>query len=661
MPICLEKRVGELEAEVLELNEFVAQLTLEKVDLNVKNAELESANARLAAENAELESEKTKAEAARDTLRNYYQQSLETIKRLERGLLGKKSEKLPNDSQLTMEILTLVMAGQAREPGDSDSAETKQEETKEDDSDSATNRRKKGRPTGRKRKPKDLPRLEIEILPLEVQHEGLDAFERIGEESSEVTERRQGGTLVVVYKKPKFKRKKDRRATRRGDGAAYRGHTREVARVANSAKASGASIGGMVERAVEGMEINNREDREGPSAPTSTSAEEQPHMIGGQSPDPSEAEGTEIFVAPPPDLPIERGSAGPGLLAETIVRRWLDAMPVTRMVKMFAREGVPIAKSTICGWHESLGELVRPLVDAMHQDALKQPVLCTDATGVPVQAKGGCVNGHFFVLIAPLLHILFFYTRRHDSASVDAIIGGFRGNLVADAHSVYDHLYTSDEIIEVGCWSHARRYFHKSLNTDPERAKFALGRIAALFKIEGEIAKKSPPERLGARRRRSRPIVEEFFEWCKREALVVLDETPIQAALRYALNQSEPLQRFLEDERLPLHNNWSETQLRREAIGRKNWTFLGTHEAGHTNARFMSLLASAELHGLEPYAYIRDLLCLLPSWPASRVLELAPAYWNQTLEQTDAQQRLDANVFRAISMGVDPIPAGHSD
>ncbi len=132
----------------------------------------------------------------------------------------------------------------------------------------------------------------------------------------------------------------------------------------------------------------------------------------------------------------------------------------------------------------------------------------------------------------------------------------------------------------------------------------------------------------------------------------MLDESPISTAIGYAINPQASLRRFLADGRLPLHNNISELQLRHEAVGRKNWLFVGSEDGAKANATFVSLIASCRMLGIEPLAYIRDLLCLLPSWPKHRLLELAPAYWKSTLPQSDAQQRLDANVFRRVALGL---------
>jgi transposase len=359
---------------------------------------------------------------------------------------------------------------------------------------------------------------------------------------------------------------------------------------------------------------------------------------------------TEVWAPDAVELPIRRGIAGPSLLADTIVRRWQDHQPLNRLEGIYGREGLPIPKSTICTWHEELAELVQPLVEAMRVDALKQPYLCTDATGVLVLAKERCRTGHFWVTVAPEKHVLFQYSRRHDSDAVDALLPGYSGYLVADAHAVYDHLYRNGTVIEVGCWAHARRYFFKALASDPERAKVALAWISALFSLERSMVSTPAKKRREIRQARAAPITDAFFAWCQQEAGWVLDESPMAQAIGYARNQQVALRRFLDDGRLPLHNNASELNLRREVVGRKNWLFVGSDDGAEVNAAFVSLLASCSLHGIEPLGYIRDLLCLLPRWPQHRVLELAPLHWRQALEKREAQQALDANVFRRVAL-----------
>ena len=301
---------------------------------------------------------------------------------------------------------------------------------------------------------------------------------------------------------------------------------------------------------------------------------------------------TDVFIAEPLELPIPRGLAGPGMLADTIVKRWQDHLPLNRLEDVYARDGVELARSTMCGWHAALADVVKPLVASMREDAFAQPYLCVNATGVLVQKKERCRAGHFWVLVAPGKHVLFEFTREHSSDAVDDVLSGYQGFLVADAHVVYDHLYTNGNVVEVNCWAHARRYFFKALDSDPDRAKIALGFIGALFRIERTLADSPRKKKEKIRDKRSRYIVDAFFSRCNAEAGTVLDDTPISDGIRYARNQRVGLSQFLEDGRLPIHNNMSELALRREAVGRKNWLFVGSDDGGAVNAIFTSLLAS---------------------------------------------------------------------
>ena len=351
-------------------------------------------------------------------------------------------------------------------------------------------------------------------------------------------------------------------------------------------------------------------------------------------------------------FPIERGLAGPGLLAETVVRRHADHLPFHRLQKIYAREGIELSKSTMCGWHDALDALCRPLVDAMRSDALAMaPYLCIDATGVLVRDQDKCRRGYFWVIVAPGRHVLFQYTPKHNGAAVDLMLKEYKGVLVADAHSVYDHLYADGSVTEAGCWAHTRRYFFKALLSEPEQAREAIALIGRLFGNERKFAGLSAKKRKKERLRKSRPVVDAFFDWCDARADTVLDDTPLAKAIGYARNQREALHTFLRDGRIPIHNNGSERELRRQAVGRKNWLFVGNDDAGQRAATFITLIASCEMHGIEPWAYLRDLFILLPDWPKHRVLELSPARWRETLQDERTQQRLAADVFHQLSLG----------
>jgi hypothetical protein len=238
----------------------------------------------------------------------------------------------------------------------------------------------------------------------------------------------------------------------------------------------------------------------------------------------------------------------------------------------------------------------------------------------------------------------------HSLEAVDDVLAGYKGYLVVDAHAVYDHLYEGGDIKEVNCWAHCRRYFFKAMTSDPKRAHVALDLIGALFRIERAMTDWPRKKKERLREKRAKPIVDSFLSWCDAEVSQVLDATPIADGIRYARNQRVGLSRFLEDGRLPIHNNMSELALRREAVGRKNWLFVGSDDGGAVNAAFTSLLASCRLCGVEPWAYLRDVFCLLPRWPEHRMLELAPLHWNTTRDQDDVRALLDANRFRRLTL-----------
>lgn len=514
---------------------------------------------------SELKERLAALESERDEYKRLYLGLLEAYRKLEAGLVGQKRERYlgGGEEQLTLSLLSLLMG------------ETPRREISEQQV-SAHLRRK---PTGRKPLPENLPRIEIEVVPPDVQRRGLDAFERIGEDTTETVERRPASAVVVKTVRPKYVPKK-----------------RDEEIVVDMPR---------------------------------------------------------VLQAPPPELPIPRSIAGPGFLADTIVRRWQDHTPLHRLERIYGREGLPIARSTICGWHQEISKLVDPLVGAMWKDALAtSPYLCVDATGVLVQSLEKCRLGHFFVVVAPQRHVLFRYSPKHNGQAVDKLLEGYKGILVADAHSVYDHLFETGDIVEAGCWAHVRRYAFRALESDSSRARHALSLIQALFQLERAYATSPPEEKLRRRQKEAKPIVEAFFSWCDVESLKVLDEAPISKAIGYARNQREALCRFLQDGRLPIHNNWSENALRREALGRRNWLFVGNDEGGEVNANLVTLLASCQMHSLEPLGYVRDLLCLLPRWSIRNVLELAPVNWTRTVGREEVKRKLDENIFRQAALGI---------
>ena len=512
----------------------------------------------LVGERDELRVERDALKLQRDRYRQLYLEQLELIRKLELGLVGRGRERdLGDPNQISLAMMGVPA------PAPSPETTTTKVEAHE-----------RVKPTGRQRPPENLPVVTVEVLPDEVQQRGLENIDRIGEESSEVVERRRAGLVNVKIVRGKF--------------------------------------------------VEKSRDRLLP---------------------------TVVHQAEPAELPIQRGLAGPGLLADTLLMRFHDHLPLHRQERIFGREGWQLSRQTICNWHLSLAELVAPLVHAMHQDALRAPYVCMDATGVLVQDLEKCRNAHFFVLASPERHVLFFYSPKHDSAAVDRVVEGFKGHLVVDAHAVYDHLFAEQEVVEVACWAHARRYFFKALASDRGRAERALEHIGKLFGFERQLKNVSPDDRRRMRAEKSLLVVDAFEAWCDAQAPQLVDESPISRAIRYATNQRAALRRFLDDGRLPLHNNWSERELRREAVGRKNWLFLGSDEGGAANAAFVSLIASCQLHGVAPDAYLRDLLCLLPGWDQTDVLALSPLHWRATTARPEVEAALAGNVYRQVALG----------
>jgi hypothetical protein len=194
-------------------------------------------------------------------------------------------------------------------------------------------------------------------------------------------------------------------------------------------------------------------------------------------------------------------------------------------------------------------------------------------------------------------------------------------------------------VTTLSCWSHARRYFYKAIATDRERAMQAIAMIGKLFEIEALAQDLSPAERQRIRREKSAPVVDLFEAWVDRERPRVEPRSPIDKALGYCINQRLSLRHFLADGRVPIHNNGSEAELRKVALGRDNWMFFENETGLDWYCVFRSLISSCALHGLNAEIYLEQVLRLAPHWPVTRVLELAPKCWKQTLEALDEHQR----------------------
>lgn len=350
-----------------------------------------------------------------------------------------------------------------------------------------------------------------------------------------------------------------------------------------------------------------------------------------------------IVIAEMPERAIPRAMAEPGLLAHILVAKFADHIPLHRQEAMFKREGFRIARSTLGEWVQASTTLLGHVFEAMWQDAKDNATYSiVDATGVLVQARDECKRAHFYVVVVPREHVLFRFTRENDGKTVAALLADFKGFIHADAATVYHQLYRQelDHLVEVGCWAHARRKFFDAISRDRERALMGIGFISHLY--DAHRAALGPDGIADTEKRATlaRPLLEKIFEWAEREMKLVEESTPIHAALGYLVRQREPLQQFLIDGRLRLDTNPAELELRKEVVGRKNWLFVGSDDGARWNTITVSLVASCQMHDIEPWSYLRDVLTLLPSWPQQRVLELAPKNWRATLARPDTQESL---------------------
>ncbi len=369
-----------------------------------------------------------------------------------------------------------------------------------------------------------------------------------------------------------------------------------------------------------------------------------------------------IATAEMPRELVARSLATPSLLAHIITDKLCDGLPLHRQEDRFARLGVTLDRGTMSRWIQDVGLTIgATVVHAMHDDAFKNAFcLSTDATGVLVQparegdqVRRACRRGHFFVQIADRDAVFFEYRSKETSAVVGEMFQGFSGYIQADAKSVYDLLFRppedgglDDDSIrhEVGCWAHARRKIWEAAITKDPVAREGLARIARIFALDRSFRGRPFSEVKSLRELHMRPHTDAFFEWVALEYDRVRDQRGLlRTALGYAYRQRAPLTTFYDDGRLKLDNNSSERELRRIAVGRKNWLFVGSDDHAQAAGNLLTLIATARLHRLDPELYLRDVIRVLPYWPRDRFLELCPRDWVATRARLDTVE-LDAEL-----------------
>jgi transposase len=348
---------------------------------------------------------------------------------------------------------------------------------------------------------------------------------------------------------------------------------------------------------------------------------------------------TPIVIAPLPPSVLPHVMADPSAIANVIVSKYDDVLPLHRQERISARHGFALPRSTQCGWLTVAFTLLYRIVLAMFEESKAQAFcIATDATGAPVQKTGGCRRWHVFTFIADNGHIVFRWVNEHSGKSISDLLAGFRGHLLSDAASIYDVLYRELGIVPVYCWAHVRRCYWRALQTDKALATEALSIISKLFEIERQCRLIAMPERTRVRAERARPLLELFDAWIALQKGREDIGEPLRKAIGYYINQRDGLWRFLEDGRLSIHNNACEGQLRNLALGRDNWRYFVNRTGLNWYTTFRSLIASCHLHAINPQTYLEEVLRLAPHWPATRMLQLSPKYWPQTRAALTAAQ-----------------------
>jgi transposase len=333
-----------------------------------------------------------------------------------------------------------------------------------------------------------------------------------------------------------------------------------------------------------------------------------------------------IAALPPEALP--KSKAAPGLVADAIVSKLVDHLPLYRQEKRYSRQGVEIARSTLCGWLAEAADVLTPLYGLLKARVLSAKVVHTDDTPIPTRdpSREHCRTGRIWTYVSAG-GIVYDATEDRCRDGPLKFLAGFQGYLQCDAYAGYDELFKRSRgaVVEVACWAHARRKFVEAEKTSPQLAHEAVARIRGLYALEHEAKGLDAPARAALRQRKAKPQLDALKAWLDGAQRTALPKTPIGEALTYAANQWTALTVYVTDGNLSIDNNAAERAVKPFAIGRKNWLFFGSDRGGQTLATLASFTATCELMKLNPWTWFRDTLTKLPTTPAEHLESLLPA------------------------------------
>ena len=333
---------------------------------------------------------------------------------------------------------------------------------------------------------------------------------------------------------------------------------------------------------------------------------------------------------------IDKGIPTSGLLAQVLVAKYADHLPLYRQETIFARAGLAIARSTLAQWVGTCGVRLQPLVDALKAQILSCSVLHADETPVQMLRPGkGATHRAYLWAYAPgafedMKAVVYDFCESRAGEHARNFLGDWRGALVCDDFAGYKAGFANG-ITEAGCLAHARRkFFDLHAANQSQIAEYALQQFARVYEIEREVKELATDQRQAIRQQQTKPLLDALHQWMLLQRQKVPEGSASAKALDYSLRRWEALTRFADDGQLPVDNNWIENQIRPIAIGRNNWLFAGSLRAGQRAAAVMSLIQSARMNGHDPYAYLRDVMARLPMQRASQISELLPHRWQST-------------------------------
>jgi transposase len=335
----------------------------------------------------------------------------------------------------------------------------------------------------------------------------------------------------------------------------------------------------------------------------------------------------QLHIAGLPPEALPKLKAAPGLVADIIVSKLVDHLPLYRQEKRYARQGVERSRSTLCGWLAEAAEALTPLYALLTARVLLATVVHADDTRIPVQdpSREHCRTGRTWDYV-PEYGVVYDATEDRCRDGPAKFLNGFQGYLQCDAYAGYDEIFAQSrgKIVEVACWAYARRKFVEAEKTSPQLAHEAVARIKALYAIEHEAKGPDAVARAALRQQKAKPLLEATKEWLDREQKTALPKTPIAEAITYALNRWTALNAYLSDGNLSIDNNGAERAVKPFAIGRKNWIFFGSDRGGRTLATLAGFTATCELLKLNPWTWLREVLTKLPTTPAGQLVPLLP-------------------------------------